>query len=263
MSPDRTPPLAALLLACLALGLWTPPAGAAPGSGRGRGYAPPSAPPADPRPFGPSREGAAPEPRREAFPQPRREMAPEARGGRVAPERITPDKLERWRSMSPEEQDRARERYRRWKSLPPERQERILERERRWQKLPEEDRRYLRERRQLFREAPPERRQVIGGFFRHMEEMPRERRREMRNFVWQLRDLPPADRDRRLMEWPYYRGLSPGERGVLRDFLFSELAGPPGAPSGRGGEGPPSWAAPRKGREGGGERKSPPPGAYR
>ena len=39
---------------------------------------------------------------------------------------ITPEKLERWRSMPPEEREKIRERYRRWKSLPPERRERIL-----------------------------------------------------------------------------------------------------------------------------------------
>ncbi|HZD54804.1 MAG TPA: DUF3106 domain-containing protein, partial [Candidatus Aquicultoraceae bacterium] len=43
-------------------------------------------------------------------------------GGRPAPAGdVTPEKVERWRKMTPGERDRIRERYRRWKELPPER----------------------------------------------------------------------------------------------------------------------------------------------
>jgi len=85
---------------------------------------------------------------------------------------LSPERLERWRAMSPGERERIRERYRRWKELPPEKRERILERRRRWRELPEEQRRYLKERRALFSDAGPEDRVVVRKFFARMRSLP-------------------------------------------------------------------------------------------
>ena len=95
----------------------------------------------------------------------------------IAPDRlrgepVSPERLERWRSMSPEERERIRERYRRWKELPPEERERIKERHRRWRELPEEQRRYLKDRRELMKDAGPEDRVVVRKFFDRMHSLP-------------------------------------------------------------------------------------------
>ena len=57
-----------------------------------------------------------------------REGRPDRYEGAPRPGVITPERLERWRSKTPEEREQIRERYHRWKELPPERRERILER---------------------------------------------------------------------------------------------------------------------------------------
>ncbi|NNG45822.1 MAG: DUF3106 domain-containing protein, partial [Deltaproteobacteria bacterium] len=58
---------------------------------------------------------------------PENEVFPRLEGQRVAESgKITPEKLERWRSMPQEKKERIRKRYRRWKNLPPERREKIL-----------------------------------------------------------------------------------------------------------------------------------------
>jgi hypothetical protein len=95
------------------------------------------------------------------------EVFPGLEGLRVAQAgKVTPEKLERWRSMPPEKKERIRKRYRRWKNLSPERRERILEHGRRWGKLPKQKQRFLRQRREIYRNAQPEERRAIKKFLR-------------------------------------------------------------------------------------------------
>ena len=108
-------------------------------------------------------------------------------------ESISPERLERWRAMPPEERERIRERYRRWKELPPEKRERILERHRRWRELPEEQRRYLKERRELLKDAGPEDRVVVRKFFARMRSLPPEARGAARQRIREWRSLPPGE----------------------------------------------------------------------
>ena len=133
---------------------------------------------------------------------------------------VTPEKLERWRTMTPEERERIRRRYHRWKELPPERRERILERRKRWRELPEEQRRSLMQRREIYRSAPPEEKRAIEKLFRYWRGLPPDRRHAMRRDLSDMRSLPVPDRDERLMGWPFYRQLSPEERKAITPFLF-------------------------------------------
>jgi len=136
-------------------------------------------------------------------------------------EPLSPERLERWRSMSPEERDRIRERYRRWKELSPEQQERIRERKRRWRELPEEQRSYLRDRRELMKDAGPEDRVVVRKFFDRMHSLPPGVRSAARQKIWEWRSLPPGEREEAMRSWPFYCDLSEPERGTLRWFLFA------------------------------------------
>jgi hypothetical protein len=146
---------------------------------------------------------------------------------------VTPEKIERWRTMTPEERERIRERYRRWKELPPERKARILERRRRWRELPERQRRFLSQRREIYRSAGPQERRTIEKFARRWRDLPREQRRALRNRLAEWRDLPEDKRDERMMEWPFYRRFSPDERKAVNRFLFSRPSpGPKGGPPG-------------------------------
>ena len=144
----------------------------------------------------------------------------------IAPDRpqgepLSPERLERWRTMSPEERERVRERYRRWKELSPEQRERIKERNRRWRELPEEQRRYLKDRRELFSDAGPEDRGVVRKFFALMRSLPPEARSAARQKIWEWRSLPPGEREEEMNSWPFYHGLSDRERVTLRWFLFA------------------------------------------
>jgi len=134
---------------------------------------------------------------------------------------LSPDRIERWRSMSPEERERIRERYRRWKELTPEQRERVKARHRRWRELPEEQRSYLRERRAMLREAGTEDRAVVRKFFARMHALPPEMRRATRQQVWEWRSLPPVEREEAMRTWPFYGELSGPERDTLRWFLFA------------------------------------------
>ena len=149
------------------------------------------------------------------------------------PGEVTPDKIERWRSMSPDERERIRERYREWKKLSPQRKERILDTRRRWEKLPEKEKRYLRQRREIYRNASPEEREAIRKFFRDWKKLPPEQRRALRRNMEEWKDLPGKERDERLMQWPFYRKFSPREQSAVNRFLFMPAPqGPKGGPHG-------------------------------
>ena len=165
-------------------------------------------------------------------------------------EQVTPDKLERWHRMSPEEKERIRERYYRWKELPPEKRERILDRQRKWRELPEGDRNFLRQRREIYRAARPEEKAVMKKFFRRWREMPPERRQTLQRKFVEWRDMPAAERDGQMTNWVFYKELPREERKVIRHFLFSEPsnARPPGPSREMRREGPPG-ASPRPPRD--------------
>jgi len=149
-------------------------------------------------------------------------------------ENVPQERLERWRSMSPEERDRIRERYLRWKELSPEKQERILERNRRWRELPEEQRSYLKDRRELLKDAGPEEREVVDKFFARMRSLPHKSRHHLKRKIWGWRSLSPEEREKEMLSWPFYRELSAPERDTLRWFLFAG----PGDRHGYGDRGP-------------------------
>jgi len=163
-----------------------------------------------------------------------------ARGPETGPpdppkvEKVPQERLEQWRSMSPEERERIRERYRRWKELSPEKRERILERNRRWRELPEEQRNYLKDRRELLKDAGPEEREVVDKFFVRMRSLPHNRRHHLKRKIWEWRSLPPGEREKAMFSWPFYRNLSVPERDTLRWFLFAR----PGDRHGYGDRGP-------------------------
>ncbi len=148
---------------------------------------------------------------------------------------VTPEKLERWRTMTPAERERIRERYHRWKKLPQQQREKILERKRVWRELPEGQRRFLRQRREIYRDARPREKKAIEKFVNRWKQLPPERRHGMRRDMADWQDLPAGERDRRLMDWPLYRKFSPDDRKAVRRFLFSRPSrgtkgGPRGAP---------------------------------
>ncbi len=146
---------------------------------------------------------------------------------------VTPEKLDRWRSMTPEEREKYRQRYRRWEKLPPERRKRILERRQRWSNLPAEQRHFLMQRREIYRNAWPEEKRAIEKFYRRWRQLPQDRRQTMRRNLAEMRDLPASHRDERLMGWVFYRRLLPDERKAVNRFLFSEpSSGPLGGPRG-------------------------------
>jgi len=135
--------------------------------------------------------------------------------------------------VTPEERERLRERYLRWKTLPPERRKQILERRQRWSRLPEEQRRFLMQRREIYRNAGQEEKRAIEKLFRRWRQLPPERRQAMRRNLAEMRNLPASQRDERLMDWPFYRRLTPDERKSVNRFLFLEPSpGPMGGPHG-------------------------------
>ncbi len=79
----------------------------------------------------------------------------------------------------------------------------------------------------MYRNAWPEERRVIEKFFVRWRQLPPERRRALKLRIAEWRGLPAAERDERMMDWPFYSRLRPDEQRVIRWFLFSEPQPPP------------------------------------
>ncbi|MDX2151068.1 MAG: DUF3106 domain-containing protein [Bryobacteraceae bacterium] len=101
---------------------------------------------------------------------------------------ISPQAIERWQRLTPEERQRALDR------LPPERRRMIEERLREYNSLSDEERERLADRYEEFRKLPPR------------------EQREMRRLFQTFRDLPPARRRVVRMEVEFLRGMAPEQR---------------------------------------------------
>ncbi len=104
---------------------------------------------------------------------------------------MTPEKLERWRTMTPAERERIRERYHRWKKLPQQQREKILERKRVWRELPEGQRRFLRQRREIYRDARPREKKAIEKFVNRWKQLPPERGAMECGATWPIGRISP------------------------------------------------------------------------
>jgi len=87
---------------------------------------------------------------------------------------------QRWDSLTPEQQQKIKERWARFKDLPPQKRRRLLKAWRRFQQLPPERRQQLRQKWQRFQQLPPERRDVLRQRFRKWQTLPPEKRQQLR-----------------------------------------------------------------------------------
>ena len=73
---------------------------------------------------------------------------------------------QQWGTMTPEERQEAKQRFKQWRSLPPEQQQQLRERYQQFRQLPPEQRESVRNARRWFRSLPPEQRKELRENFR-------------------------------------------------------------------------------------------------
>jgi hypothetical protein len=132
---------------------------------------------------------------------------------------LPPKWVERLQEMSPEEQEKFMRNNAEFRHLPPERQAQIRNRLQHWNSLTPEQRAEMRTREFNFEHMSPQQREEIrNNLLQRWRELPMDRRMVVREHLRSLQGLSAADRDARLNDPEFMRGLSPNEQGILRDL---------------------------------------------
>jgi len=148
-------------------------------------------------------------------------------GQRAGRARIPRNWMQRLRNMPPEQQERFLENNRRFRNLPPDRQAQIRARLKQWDSLTPEQKRILIRRARIFESmSPRERREVRQVILPEWRQLPPARRKVLVGRLRQLQGLNDSQREERLKDPRFVRGLSPRERALLKKI--SELKVGPG-----------------------------------
>jgi hypothetical protein len=139
---------------------------------------------------------------------------------------------QRWmrklQDMSPAEQERFLENNQRFRNLPPARQAEIRARLKQWNSLtPEQKQTLIRRARILERMSADERREIRQVILPEWRQLPPDRRQVVREKLRQLQGLDDSEREKRLKDPAFEKGLSPKERNLIAQL--SKLKVGPGA----------------------------------
>jgi hypothetical protein len=130
---------------------------------------------------------------------------------------VPPQFIERLRNLSPEEQEQFLRNNGRFRQLPPERQEEIRRNLRLWNALTPQQREELRERERVWASlSPEERRRIREEIFPKWRELEPERRRALVRRLAALRLLSEAEREAKLKDEDFLRGLNAEDRELLQ-----------------------------------------------
>jgi predicted Fe-S protein YdhL (DUF1289 family) len=140
---------------------------------------------------------------------------------------VPPAMMERLREMTPREQERFLRNNQRFRMLPPMQQRMLRERLMQWNRLSPAEREAIRERERVWAQMSPEQqRRVREEIMPRWQQLPPERRQAVMRRLGVLRDLDDTQRDARLQDEEFLRGLSPEDRELLRELARLRI-GPP------------------------------------
>ncbi|MGH9733925.1 MAG: DUF3106 domain-containing protein [Candidatus Acidiferrales bacterium] len=133
--------------------------------------------------------------------------------------RLPPRMLQRFETMSPEQQERFLENNRRFQSLPPAKQAQIRQNLQRWNGLSPAERDQMIHRNEVWQRLSPEQRQ----FYRNQilpkwQQMSPDRRQLVIGRLHTLQGMTPDQQQKALNDPRFMQGLSLDEQGVLRNL---------------------------------------------
>lgn len=144
---------------------------------------------------------------------------------------LPPRWVDRLQSMSPQEQERFMRNNERFKNLPPARQEQLRRRLQRWNSMTPEQQQEFRKREEILEQMTPEQRQYfVQDLGPRFQQLPIERRQAIQRHLRALDGLSEAERESKLKDSNFLRGLNPDEQKMLRE-LSKLRAGPTEPPS--------------------------------
>ncbi|MCR4336847.1 MAG: DUF3106 domain-containing protein [Candidatus Omnitrophica bacterium] len=124
--------------------------------------------------------------------------------------------VERWNSLSSEEKEQLRQRYRQLQGMEPARKKKILEKYGKFKNLDPQKRQQLKDRWQQFKNLPPERRQALREKFQKWNNLPPEKKERLKALHQKIYQMPEGRRAAFKEKQRKWESLSPEKRQNLR-----------------------------------------------
>jgi hypothetical protein len=144
------------------------------------------------------------------------------------------DWLRRYKTLPPEQQQRALENDPQFRNLPPGQQQQLRQRLQHFNSLPPQQQERILNRMETWEHLTPEQKDRARQLHGQMQQLPPERQQAVRGAIQELRSMPPGQREQFINSERFKSQFNPQERDLLRGA--SQL---PLAPAEREGEGPP------------------------
>ncbi len=135
--------------------------------------------------------------------------------------------MERLQRMTPAEQERFFNNNERFRNLPPERQAQIRRRLDQWNRLTPEQRQAMVDRERVWQQLTPEQqRHVREEVLPRWQQLPPDRRQPILRRLHALQNLSESEREAKLNDEAFMRGLNPEDRSMLRDLAHLRVGLP-------------------------------------
>jgi hypothetical protein len=132
---------------------------------------------------------------------------------------LPPKWVDQLHDLSPEEQQRFMQNNARFRELAPERQAQVRQNLEKWNQLSPEQRNEIRTRGEVFDRMTPDQKQYVRqSLLPRWQATPPDRRQLILGRQRVLNSMPPAQREAKLNDPEFMRGLSPDEQQTLRDL---------------------------------------------
>ena len=133
--------------------------------------------------------------------------------------RFPPRVLQRFDTMSPEQQEKFLANNKRFQNLPPDKQAQVRQALGRWNNLSPAERDELIHRNQVWQRMSPEKRELYRNqILPKWQQMSPDRRQLVIGRLHTLQGMTPEQQQKALNDPRFMQGLSPEEQGVLRDL---------------------------------------------
>jgi hypothetical protein len=140
-------------------------------------------------------------------------------GNARAVENLPPKWVEHLQEMSPEEQERFMNNNARFQNLPAQQKAQIHARLKHWNSLSPTERQAMRDREARWEQLSPEQRQhVRNDLLPRWQQLPQERKQLILGRLHVLHGMSESERQTKVIDEQFLRGLNPNERQILRDL---------------------------------------------
>ena len=130
--------------------------------------------------------------------------------------------LQRHRSLSPQDQERALESEPGFNRLSPDTQQKLLDRLHQINRMPPEQRQRTVDRIEAMEHLTPQRRQQVRASVQDFHALPLDRQRMVKKAFRDLREYPPEQRQAMMNSGQFQAQFTPQERGILSNILAVE-----------------------------------------